>query len=83
MNDFSEQKVGAGSLYISSNAVAESARISKTRSQPALATVAYHSDGLRRIRAPLRTAVGITFTIQQHERRGEQDMLLKARSRSM
>jgi hypothetical protein len=83
MNDFSEQKVGAGSLYISSNAVAESARISKTRSQPALATVAYHSDGLRRIGAPLRTAVGITFTIQQHERRGEQDMLLKARSKSM
>jgi len=77
MNDFSKEKVGAGSLYISSNAVAESARISKTRSQPALATVAYHSSGLRRVGAPLRRAVGMTFTIQQYDRR---DMSLKARS---
>jgi hypothetical protein len=80
MNNFSERKVGASSFYLSPNAIAESARISKTRSQPALATIAYHPGGLRRVSAPFRRAVEITFTIQQHERRGEQDMSLKARS---
>jgi hypothetical protein len=41
MNNFCNQEVDARSLYISSNAIAESTRISKTRSQPARATVAW------------------------------------------
>jgi hypothetical protein len=80
MNNFSNQEIGARSLYISSNAVAESTRVSKTRSQPTLATVAHHSGSVRRVNAPFRRAVGITFTIQQHDRRDGQDMSLKARS---
>ena len=80
MNNFSNQEVEARSLYISSNAIAESTRISITRSQPTRATVAYHSGGVRRVNAPFSRPMGITFTIQQHDRRGEQDVSLKAQS---
>jgi hypothetical protein len=80
MNNFSNQEVEARSLYISSNAIAESTRISITRSQPMRATVAYHSGGVRRVNAPFSRLVAIAFTIQQHDRRCEQDISSRARS---
>ena len=76
MDDFSKHELGARSLCISSNGVAESGRISKSRSQPRLATVTYHSDGLRRLDAPPRRTVGLTFTMQQRDYRSEPDLSL-------
>jgi hypothetical protein len=80
MKDFSKQELGARSLYISSNAAAKPARISKTLSLPELATRVYPPDGLRRLNAPLRRTTGITFRIQQHDRPSELDSPIKARS---
>lgn len=80
VKDFSKQELGARSLYISSNAIAESVRISKPLSLPALATAAYPSSSLRRLKAPPRGVVRNHFTIEQHDRHSEPDSAIKARS---
>ena len=77
MNKFSRQELGARSLYVSSNAVAVSARISKSRSLPAFPSKADRFDRLRGPNTPIRRDVRIAFTIRHHDRRSEPDLSMK------
>ena len=79
VNEFSRQEFGARSLYVYSNAVAASARISKSRSLPTLTTKAYRFDSLQGPNNPIRRDVRITSTIRPHDRRSEPDLWMKLR----